>query len=141
MSDSYDIPRVLLGLARDDLLAARALLPVEGVTDAILGFHTQQVVEKSLKAVLALRDVDFPFTHDLDGLLELCQENSIGVPEELSEVDRLSPYGVQLRYGASTPSGLDRDQALRWAASAVEWAQSIVEPVVDESADDESADG
>jgi HEPN domain-containing protein len=134
MSDLDDVPRVLIGLARDDLLAARALLPVEGVTDAILGFHTQQAVEKSLKAVLALREVEFPYTHDLDGLLELCQENDIDVPETLSEVDRLSPYGVQLRYGASTPSGLDRDQALRWADSAVEWAQRIIEPPTDESA-------
>ncbi len=39
MPDPADIPRVLLGLARDDELATRALLPVEGVTDAILGFH------------------------------------------------------------------------------------------------------
>jgi HEPN domain-containing protein len=134
MSDPDDVPRVLLRLARDDLLAARALLPVEGVTDAILGFHTQQAVEKSLKAVLALREVEFPYTHDLDGLLELCQENDIDVSETLSEVDRLSPYGVQLRYGASTPSGLDRDQALRWADSAVEWAQRIIEPATDGSA-------
>jgi HEPN domain-containing protein len=138
MSDPDDIPRVLLELARDDRLAAKALLPVEGVTDAILGFHTQQAVEKSLKAVLALREVDFPFTHDLDGLLELCRENSIEVPGELSEADRLSPYGVQLRYGASTPSGLDRNQALRWADSAVEWAQGVIEPTENESAEGDS---
>jgi HEPN domain-containing protein len=140
MSDPDDIPRVLLGLARDDRLAANALLPVEGVTDAILGFHAQQAVEKALKAVLALREVDFPFTHDLDGLLELCRENGIDVPGELSEVDRLSPFGVQLRYGASTPSGLDRDQALDWAASAVEWAQSFIEPVGNEPVGNEPAD-
>lgn len=53
MSSVDDVPTVLLGLARDDELAAHALLNVEGVTDAILGFHTQQAVEKSLKAVLA----------------------------------------------------------------------------------------
>jgi HEPN domain len=79
---------VLLGLARDDEHAARALLPIEGVTDAILGFHAQQAVEKSLKAVLALRRVEFPYTHDLDGLLELCRKNGLDVPEALSDVDR-----------------------------------------------------
>ncbi len=128
MSDQADIPRVLLGLARDDELAARALLPIEGVTDAILGFHAQQAVEKSLKAVLALREVEFPYTHDLDGLLELCRNNGLDVPEALSNVDRLSPYGVQLRYGSISPGDLDRDEALRWAASAVEWAGGIIEP-------------
>ena len=40
------------GEAIDDEFAARSLLPVEGVTDAILGFHTQQAVEKATKAVL-----------------------------------------------------------------------------------------
>ncbi len=127
MPDPADIPRVLLGLARDDEFAARALLPVEGVTDAILGFHAQQAVEKSLKAVLALRGVEFPYTHDLDGLLELCEKNGLEVPEALSNVDRLSPYGVQLRYGSISPGDLDRDEALRWAASAVEWAGGIIE--------------
>lgn len=57
-----DVPSVLLGLACDDELAARALLPVKGVTDAIVGFHAQQAVEKSLKAVLAYRGVAFPHT-------------------------------------------------------------------------------
>jgi len=33
-----------------------------GVADAILGFHAQQAVEKSLKAVLASADVQFPYT-------------------------------------------------------------------------------
>jgi HEPN domain-containing protein len=127
MSDDADVPQVLLGLARDDELAAKSLLSVEGVTDAILGFHAQQAVEKSLKAVLAFREVEFPFTHDLDGLLELCQGHGVEVPEELSDVDRLSPYGVQLRYGAIQPSILDRGEALRWAASAIDWATSIID--------------
>jgi hypothetical protein len=52
MSESVHAPGVLLGLAADDELAARSLLPVEGITDAILGFHTQQAVEKATKAVL-----------------------------------------------------------------------------------------
>lgn len=53
MPGEADVPQVLLGLARDDELAAKSLLSVQGVTDAILGFHAQQAVEKSLKAVLA----------------------------------------------------------------------------------------
>jgi HEPN domain-containing protein len=131
MSNPADLPRLLLGLASDDEFAARSLLPVDGVADSILGFHAQQAVEKSLKAALAYRGVEFPYTHDLDGLLELCQKHDLRVPAELSGVERLSPFGVRLRYGTAMPSGLDRDQALRWAASAVEWAQSLVEPTSD----------
>jgi HEPN domain-containing protein len=127
MSTADDMPGVLLGLARDDELAARALLPVKGATDAIVGFHAQQAVEKSLKAVLTDGGIEFPYTHDLDGLTELCKRNSIDVPAHLASVDQLTPYGVQLRYGASLPGGLDRDQALRWAADAIAWAQSVID--------------
>jgi HEPN domain-containing protein len=129
-----DLPRVLLGLARDDDFAARSLLPVEGVADAILGFHAQQAVEKSLKAVLASVDVQFPYTHDLDGLIELCRGHGLEVPDALEDADQLSPYGVGMRYGASHDTRLDRDQALEWSAAAIEWAQAIVEPHDEESA-------
>lgn len=124
---SGDLPRVLLGLAREDDFAARSLLPVEGVADAILGFHAQQAVEKSLKAVLAFADVQFPYTHDLDGLIELCRQHGIEVPDALEDADQLSPYGVRMRYGTSHRTRLDRDQALGWSAAAVEWAGGVVE--------------
>jgi HEPN domain-containing protein len=126
MSEPGAIPSTLLALAADDEFMARSLLPIEGVTDAGLGFHTQQAVEKALKSVLAFKGVEFPFTHDLEGLLSLCRKSGIDVPEDMSEVDRLSVFAVRLRYDASPAAHLDRDQALRWAAAAVEWAQEIV---------------
>ncbi len=61
-----DLPRVLLGLARDDDFAARSLLLVEGVADAIPGF---------------------PYTHDLDGLIELCRGRGLEVPDALEDAD------------------------------------------------------
>jgi HEPN domain-containing protein len=109
MSSPGELPQVLLGLARDDEFAARSLLPVAGVADSILGFHAQQAVEKSLKAVLASRGIEFPYTHDLDGLLELCRTRGLDVPPELDGVDRLAPYGVHMRYGTSRAAALDRE--------------------------------
>jgi HEPN domain-containing protein len=85
----------------------------------------------SLKAALAARGVEFPDTHDLDGLLELCTTNGLDIPTELDGVDRLAPYGVHMRYGTSRAAALDRNQALRWAASAIEWALSLIEPATD----------
>lgn len=123
-----DIAQSLLTLAADDEFMARSLLPIEGVSDAGIGFHAQQAVEKALKAVLAVRGVEFPYTHDLEALLELCDEHGIDAPEDLSEVDRLSPFAVRLRYGAAHTAALDRDRALRWAAIAVKWAQGQVNP-------------
>lgn len=129
MSERPDLPRLLLGLARDDEFAARSLLPIAGVADAILGFHTQQAVEKALKAVLASREIEFPYTHDLDGLIELCRTNGLDVPATLDGVEQLAPYGVHMRYGASHASSLDRDQALGWAAAAIAWGQSVIDSI------------
>jgi HEPN domain-containing protein len=126
MSDPADVPNVLLDRAAEDELMARSLLPIEGVTDAGVGFHAQQAVEKALKAVLALKGVEFPYSHDLDGLIGLCQKNGIEVPDDLSGVGRLSLFGVTLRYGTSSETRLDRDQALRWAAAAVDWARQQI---------------
>ena len=84
-----------------------------------------------LKAALASREIDYPYTHDLDGLLELCRTNGLDVPPDLDGVDRLAPYGVHMRYGTSRGANLDREQALRWATGAIEWAESVIEDVRD----------
>ena len=127
MSAAGELSQTLLGLARDDEFAARSLLPVAGVADSNPRFHAQQAVEKALKAALAARGIAFPHTHDLDGLLELCQNSGFEVPATLEGVDRLAPYGVHMRYGTSHAQSLDRVQALQWAIAAIEWAQNVIE--------------
>jgi hypothetical protein len=49
MADQADLARELIGLAADDLTAARALVDVLSVSDAIVGSHAQQAAEKALK--------------------------------------------------------------------------------------------
>ena len=44
------------------------------VTDAIVGFHAQQAVEKAFKAVLAMVGAEFPFTHNIALLMQLCED-------------------------------------------------------------------
>ncbi len=117
----------MVGLAGDDELAARSLLPVEGVTDGILGFHCQQTVEKALKAALAAKGIEFPFIHDLSALGRMCNKSGIELPSHLDGIEDLTPFAVIERYGSDEPGQLDRDQALKWAASAVAWARGIVE--------------
>jgi HEPN domain-containing protein len=84
-------------------------------------------VEKALKAVLAIKGVEFPSSHDLNGLLGLCRKNNIIVPDDLSEVGHLSVFAVRMRYDASPAAHLDRDRALKWAATAVAWARTTIE--------------
>jgi HEPN domain-containing protein len=127
MSSQADLARVLLALARDDDIALRALIDGKGVSDAVIGFHAQQAVEKSLKAVLAAQALEFPYSHDLDGLVELCVDAGVEVPSDLSGVEALSPFGVQFRYGAFEPARLERKQAVRWSEAAVTWAARVVD--------------
>jgi hypothetical protein len=49
------------------------------------------------------------------------------VPDELGEVDQLTPYAGALRYDAEDPKLVDRETALRWATVAVAWARVHVE--------------
>jgi HEPN domain-containing protein len=124
MSSAPDLPRDLLGLAREDLVAAEALDKAERVSDAPVGFHAQQAVEKALKAAVASRDQEFPFTHDLGLLMQLCQDAGLELPADLAEADRLTPYAAAVRYGLGDPGAVATRDALNWASVAIEWADA-----------------
>jgi HEPN domain-containing protein len=126
MADQADLARELLGLARDDLAAADALIDVASVTGAIVGFHAQQAAEKGLKAALGSGH-DFPFTHNLSTLLQLCEDAGLVLPATLESVDLLTPYGVAGRYGAHSAGPVDRAAALELATAAVAWASTLVD--------------
>lgn len=128
MSSAPDLPGDLLALAREDLAAAEALDRAERVSDAPVGFHAQQAVEKALKAAIASRDQDFPFTHDLGLLMQLCQDAGLELPADLGNADRLTPYATAVRYGLGDPAAVATADALRWAALAVDWVHSETRP-------------
>lgn len=96
---------VALRLARDwlakaatDLLVCERLL-TEGVEfSEAVAFHAQQAAEKSLKALLVARQVEFPKTHDIERLLELVAFDDGSLAEALVDAPELTPYGVEYRY-------------------------------------------
>lgn len=128
MAEQGDVAEQLLGLAREDLAAAKALNEAEGVSASKSGFNAQQAVEKALKAVLAGRGEEFPFTHDIALLIELCEDQGLQLPDDLREADRLTPYAAALRYGMGDPAAVGSDEAMKWAALAIEWAESQLHP-------------
>jgi len=137
MADEKDLAEQLLNLAREDLAAAEALNGVEDVPDSKGGFNAQQAVEKALKAVLAKHGQDFPFTHDIALLIELCDEHGHRLPEDLRESDRLTPYAAALRYGLGNPRAVASADALKWATRAIEWANGELYPPSKQSDDGE----
>ncbi len=97
MATSVDLARRLLAAAENDELMARSLLPVEGVTDAGIGFHAQQAVEKAIKAVLAAMGTRFPFTHNLEHLRRFSEDSGVELPSTLNEVEDLTPFAMAAR--------------------------------------------
>jgi len=61
------------------------------------GFHLQQAVEKTLKAWLAFKRVDYPRTHDLSLLLGLIEDQSERIDTFWSLLE-LNSFAVQFRY-------------------------------------------
>jgi HEPN domain-containing protein len=117
---------MLLEAARQDAAACALLAVGVGIGDAVVGFHAQQAVEKSLKAVLSANGIEFRRTHDLLTLLDLLQDHLLPMPPAADWVDELNPYAVEARYGTIEPSGLDRQLAVRVVQEVVDWADGCV---------------
>jgi HEPN domain-containing protein len=82
--------RERLKRAKADLTAAELLQTFDEYPVAILAFHCQQAIEKSLKAFLTARDVPFLSRHDLGYLLDLCTatDSDFSALEQKSAVSR-----------------------------------------------------
>lgn len=120
------VARMLIEAAEQDLHACATLAQTPGIGDAVVGFHAQQAVEKSLKAVLSVKGIAFRRTHDIAELLDLLADSAIEAPPHADWLDSLNPYAVEARYGLVDPSGLDRDAALLALRAVVAWARAQV---------------
>lgn len=96
------------------------------ISDSIFGFHAQKASEKYLKAILALREESPARTHDLVVLANQCQASGHPLPEELSNISKLSPFAVQERYPLAMTPAIDRRGVLALVAEARRWTEDIV---------------
>jgi HEPN domain-containing protein len=120
--EEVEVADLLLRKAASDLSAARALSRDPEQQDDVVGFHAQQAVEKSLKAVLAVRGFEIPRTHDLDLLTRLVG----GDEDELGDAKALSPWAVATRYD-DIDATLDRREAVEIAKRSLTWGRERVE--------------
>ena len=84
--------------AEEDLqLARHALTLKSGCPYRLIAYHAQQCAEKYSKAYLVFHRVDFPYTHDISRLLELCAEHA-GWAETLQDAKELTSFSITTRY-------------------------------------------
>jgi len=121
---------MLLRKAAQDEFVVEKLLSDPGSPDEMIGFHAQQAIEKTLKAVLASRSIPYRRTHDLVELIDLLRERGVPFPDELTDVRRLGPFAIVLRYD-ELPTGPKEPFDRAWAGGCVRrvkvWAAGVME--------------
>jgi HEPN domain-containing protein len=98
MKRNSDFAELLLRKARQDAALLNKLSDDLDVADDIIGFHYQQVIEKSLKALLSLKGIEFRKTHDIRELLDSIADNKIEIPSWFAVLDAWTPFAVECRY-------------------------------------------
>jgi len=97
MKSKADLARGWLLKAKSDLTNAEICIDREQALDTAC-FHAQQAAEKCLKAYLTAHEIEFPFIHNLEKLVELCAQRDPGFLSLKATSQELTPYAVELRY-------------------------------------------
>ena len=106
--------------AEEDLRLARHGLTLKSNCPyRLIAYHAQQCVEKHLKAYLVHQSIDFPYTHNIARLLELCAEHAPWA-ENLTDAEELTPFAITARY-----PGEDEEVSRTEATRAIEIAERV----------------
>lgn len=112
--------RQWMDYADEDLRLAEHALEIEsGCPCRLIAYHAQQCVEKYLKAFLVYHREDFPYTHNISALLELCEKHADWA-DSIEQAETLTPYAVTARY-----PGEDEEVTLVEARNAVDIAAKV----------------
>jgi HEPN domain-containing protein len=97
MKSKADLVRGWLLKAESDLTNAAICLDMGQALDTVC-FHAQQAAEKCVKAYLTAYEINFPFIHNLEKLIELCAQRDQSFRRLKAMSQELTPYAVELRY-------------------------------------------
>jgi hypothetical protein len=79
------------------------------------------------RRLLAHNRIEFPFTHDLERLVELVEAGRAGGPPDSYEVAALTPWAVEFRYGEAPEEELDRVRTHELLERLRAWAQASLD--------------
>lgn len=129
-------PETWLLRARSNLARARAGRVTPDILYEDLCFDAQQAVEKSLKALLISRGVDFPRTHAISDLLSLLESRAVSVPDKLRASGVLTAYAVETPYPGSAEDVTEEEfrEALLLAEVGYQWVRRMIDDTMGTSA-------
>ena len=112
--DVSELVRQWKDKAINDWTAVEILSKNENCPPEVVCFHCQQFIEKLLKAILTLNNVEAPKTHDLRRLILLAKPFAPNLVPLSEQSDKLTFHGVETRYpGDSYPvSRTDMDEII-----------------------------
>jgi HEPN domain-containing protein len=106
--------------AVEDLEAAKAArhLPTASC------FHSQQAVEKAIKTLLVVQQIEFEKTHDIGELLAILSHGRTPVPNAMKGyLTSLTRFAVETRYPPEAASPQEATEALDAAEEFLLWAR------------------
>jgi HEPN domain-containing protein len=130
--DLNDLAARFARKARSDEIALEKLADDPDVPDDLIGFHSQQALEKLLKAALAHAGVAPPRIHDLGELVARLADVGLSPPDSASEARALVPWAVEFRYEDVLDEQLDRAAARKAVSDLRGWVDGLLS-VPDES--------
>jgi len=111
MSDVTD-PKAWADKAEDDFTAAQLLLRRKEPLTYIVCYHAQQCAEKYFKALLIANGHQFPRSHDLVMLNDLCAQAGIFVEIDRTRLALLTDHAIRTRYPGDDPTTEEARSAL-----------------------------
>ncbi len=121
-----DDPREWMNRARSSLAMAKNRVPQAYLED--LCFEAQQAAEKSIKAVMIARNIEFPYVHDLDHLLSLLEDEGEVIPAPVRQASKLTKYATVTRYPGDMGPVTTQEyaEAIAIAEAVVRWAEERI---------------
>jgi HEPN domain-containing protein len=111
--------------ANEDLLMAKSAVRRKTPLTYGATFHSQQCVEKIIKAILISRNINFPRTHDLAALGQLSKQSGVILPLSDDSLDLLSGYGVESRYPGTQLTVEEAKVALGFAITMIKFSRKV----------------
>jgi len=113
--------------AKADSAAAKQLTTIPFAC----GFHCQQAVEKAIKCLLVLHQVEFPRSHEIGELLDVLAPRIAPPPDpDRADLEALTRFAVRTRYPPAAATPQEAADALGAAERFLAWVEAALPPEV-----------